>query len=76
MCVYLLCLNRTYRVALQIYLPHSIDEATDRNLVLRLCLRLVATSHEVRVYGEPSEGMCLEIAEARRLGIPEVEVEE
>ena len=53
----------------QLYLPAFIDEVTERDLALRLCMRLVALSDEVRVYGEPSEGMRLEIAEARRLGI-------
>jgi hypothetical protein len=57
-------------VAPQIYLPQFINEATERDLALKLCLELVALSDEVRVYGEPSEGMRLEIAEARRLGIP------
>jgi hypothetical protein len=36
---------------------------------------MVALSDEVRVYGEPSEGMRLEIAEAERLGIPVVRLE-
>jgi hypothetical protein len=62
-------------LAPQIYLPLFIDEATERNLALDLCLALVAMSDEVRVYGEPSEGMRREIAEARRLGIPVVDGE-
>ena len=37
---------------------------------MQLCLSLVALADEVRVYGEPSKGMRLEIAEAERLGIP------
>jgi hypothetical protein len=59
-------------IAPQIYLPQFVDETTERGLALRLCLALVALSDEVRVYGEPTEGMRLEIAEARRLGIPVV----
>jgi hypothetical protein len=59
-----------FPLAPQIYLPLFIDEATERDLALKLCLELVALSHEVRVYEEPSEGMRLEIAEAHRLGIP------
>jgi hypothetical protein len=60
-------------VAPQIYLPQFVDETTERDLALRLCLGLVALSNEVRVYGEPSAGMRLEIAEAYRLGIPVVD---
>jgi hypothetical protein len=56
-------------LAPQIYLPQVIDEATERELALKICLGLVALSDEVRVYGEPSAGMRLEIAEAHRLGI-------
>jgi hypothetical protein len=60
-------------LAPQIYLPQFIDEATARDLALKVCLELVALSDEVRVYGESSEGMRLEIAEAHRLGIPVVD---
>ena len=56
-------------LAPQIYLPQFVDEATERSLALNLCLALVAMSNEVRVYGDPTAGMRLEIAEARRLGI-------
>lgn len=59
-------------IAPHLMLPHFIDEATERPLALAHCLRLVAAADEVRVYGEPTEGMALEIAEARRLGIPVV----
>jgi hypothetical protein len=38
-------------------------------------LRLVAAADSVHVYGEVSAGMALEIAEARRLGIPIVFVD-
>jgi hypothetical protein len=54
----------------QILLPRFIDEITERDLALKLCLELVALSNEVRVYGQPSAGMRVEIAEAYRLGIP------
>jgi hypothetical protein len=57
----------------QIVLPKFIDEATVRDLALKLCLALVALSDEVRVFGEPSAGMRLEIAEAHRLGISVVD---
>ena len=68
------------RLALEGHLPlgpqllfsHFIDETTERDLALKLCLQLVALADEVQVYGEPTEGMRLEIEEARRLGIPVV----
>jgi hypothetical protein len=60
----------------QLFVPGFIDEATERDLALGLCLKLVALADEVRVYGELTDGMRLEIAEANRLGIPVVEVEE
>jgi hypothetical protein len=59
-------------LAPQIYLPQFLDEAIERDLALRCCLRLVAVADELWVYGEPTEGMELEIAEARRVGIPVV----
>ncbi len=62
-------------LAPQIYLADFIDEGCERELALKLCLQLVALADEVRVYGEPSEGMRLEIAEAHRLGIPVVRKE-
>jgi len=54
----------------QLLFPHFIDEISERDLALKLCLQLVAAADELRIYGNPSEGMRLEIAEARRLGIP------
>ena len=57
----------------QLSLPVFLDEDNERKAALRLCLGLVAMSEEVRVYGEPTAGMRLEIAEARRLGIPIVD---
>ena len=73
--------NITRRIALkdhlplapQIYLPVFLNEDTERDLALKLCLQFVALADEVRVYGEPTEGMRLEIAEAQRLGIPIVQ---
>jgi len=62
-------------LAPQLCLPSFVNEATERNLALKQCLGLVALSDEIRVYGEPSEGMLLEIAEAGRLGIPVVKGE-
>ncbi|MGH9783806.1 MAG: hypothetical protein ACRD88_06430, partial [Terriglobia bacterium] len=59
----------------QLYLPGFLDEATERDLAMRLCLGLVVLADEVRVYGEPSAGMLEEIAEARRLGIPVIREE-
>ena len=62
-------------LAPQLLLPHFINENVERDFALKLCLRLVALSDEVRVYDELSEGMRLEIAEAERLGIPVVKGE-
>jgi len=60
-------------IAPQIYLSAFIEESTERQLALGLCFQLVALADEVRVYGEPTEGMLCEITEAHRLGIPVVE---
>lgn len=57
-------------LAPQIYLPEFLDETTEREVALSCCLTLLALSDEFWVYGGPTEGMRLEIAEARRLGIP------
>jgi len=52
--------------------PQFLDETTERDLALQLCLRLVALADEVRVYGDVTAGMRLEIDEAHGLGIPVV----
>ena len=57
-------------IAPHLLLPGYIEEATERDLALRHCLRLLAACDEVRVYGEPTAGMRFEIEEARRLGMP------
>jgi hypothetical protein len=59
-------------LAPQLLLPAYIDEETERELALEHCVRLVGVADQVRVYGEPTEGMLREIAEAERLGIPVV----
>ena len=56
-------------LAPQLFLPEFLSEATERDLAMSLCLDLVSLATEVRVYGEPTEGMQLEIAEAERLKI-------
>ena len=61
-------------LAPQLLLPQFLDEATEREIALQACLRLVLLADEVHVYGEPTEGMRREIAEARRWGIPVVRV--
>jgi hypothetical protein len=60
-------------LAPQLFLPQFLDEAIERDRALSICLRLVAVVDELRVYGKPSAGMRIEIAEARRLGILVVE---
>ena len=51
-------------------LPPILDEVTERDLALQLCLWLVQRMDEVWVYGRPTEGMRLEISAAGRFGIP------
>ena len=53
-------------LAPQIYLPSCVEERAERDLALKLSLALVALADELRVYGGLSEGMRLEVAEARR----------
>jgi hypothetical protein len=63
-------------LAPHLMLPSYLNDATERDLALRHCLRLVAACDEMRVFGEPTQGMRLEIAEARRLGVPVVVVDD
>jgi dienelactone hydrolase len=60
-------------LAPQILFPQFMHENTEREHALACCLRLVALCNELRVYGQVSEGMRREIAEACRLGIPVVD---
>ena len=58
-------------IAPHLYLPQLIDEATDRETAISLCLDLLATCDEICVFGNlVTEGMDRELREARRLGIP------
>jgi DNA polymerase-3 subunit epsilon len=58
-------------IAPHLYLPQLIDEATGRARALSLCLDLLATCDEVRIFGDTiTEGMAQELDEAQRLGIP------
>jgi len=58
-------------IAPQLYLPQFIDEATEREVALSLCLELVATCDEVRIFGAAiTPGMQREIRFARERGIP------
>lgn len=59
-------------LAPQLFLPQFVDEESERDLALSLCLRLVSRADELWAFGDPTEGMRLEIAEAERLGIPMV----
>ena len=57
-------------IAPHLYLPQLIDETTRREQALALCLELLATCDEVRVFGDlVTEGMERELREAKRLGI-------
>ena len=68
--------HRCVPLAPHLLLPAYFDETTERDLALRHCLRLVAACDELAVYGEPTAGMQLEIAEARWLGISVTQVME
>ena len=58
-------------IAPQIYLPAFIDELTERELAIALCLELVAVCDELWVYsGMITAGMRREIDRAKALGIP------
>lgn len=58
-------------VASHLYLPAFLDEATERELALSLCLELVERCDELRIFGPlVSEGMKREIAHARAAGVP------
>jgi hypothetical protein len=63
-------------LAPHLLLPWYVDESTERGLALRHCLRMVAAVDEVRVYGEVTQGMQLEIDEARKRAIPIVFVDD
>ncbi len=58
-------------IAPHLYLPAFIDEATERELALSLCLELVDLSDELRVFGtDLTIGMGREIQHAKQRGIP------
>lgn len=58
-------------IAPQLYLPAFVDEATERELALSLCLELLATCDEVRLFGAViTPGMQRELRFAREHGIP------
>jgi len=58
-------------VAPQLYLPEFIDEELERETALDLCLELVGTCDELRVFGPRiSAGMQREMARARALRLP------
>ena len=58
-------------IAPHLYLPQLVDEASRREQALALCLELLGTCDEVRVFGDlVTEGMERELREAKRLGLP------
>ncbi len=60
-------------LAPHLYLPQLVDEATQRERALALCLELLDTCDEVRVFGgRISDGMERELQHASRCGIPVV----
>ena len=64
-----LALEQHLPIPPQLFLPVILDEATERELVVKICQELVALSEEVWVYGNPTAGMQREISLAQRLGI-------
>lgn len=58
-------------VAPHLYLPQLLDEGAEREQALRLCLELVDTCDEVRVFGgRVTAGMKRELEYAKSRGIP------
>jgi hypothetical protein len=58
-------------IAPHVYLPAFVDENSERELALSLCLELVALCDELRAYGGVvTDGMRREIDRAEALGIP------
>ena len=58
-------------VAPQLYLPSFVDETTERERAMRLCLTMLDDCDEVRVYGTViSEGMRLELEHASERDVP------
>jgi hypothetical protein len=57
-------------IAPHLYLPQLLDEATERELAMSVCLELVSSAHVVQVYGVITDGMRREIARALELRIP------
>ena len=54
-----------------IYLPQFMDETTQREEALSMCVRLLDLCDEVQIYGdEVTAGMSREIDHAKQLGIP------
>ena len=63
-------------LAPHLLLPRFIDEWSQRKLAVSYCLRLVSIADELWVFGDVSDGMRQEIAEAHRLRIPVARGEE
>jgi len=58
-------------IAPHLYLPQLVDEATQRERALNLCVELLGTCDEVRVFGgRITPGMERELQYATRVGIP------
>lgn len=54
----------------QIYLPQFVDESTEREVALSMCMQLVDICDELRVYGDQvTTGMFREIDHAARVGV-------
>lgn len=63
--------NGLLPIAPQLYLPQLIDEKTHRQRAIEMCLSLLDTCDELRVFGNHvSKGMRIELEHADERGIP------
>jgi hypothetical protein len=62
--------NGALPIAPQLYLPHFLEEETQRELALKFCLELLADCDLVLAFGVLTPGMKRELDFARARGIP------
>jgi hypothetical protein len=55
-------------MAPHLYFPAFMSEKESRETILDMCRKMVLLVDEIRVYGEPTEGMAAEIREAKIYG--------
>ena len=68
--------DRTLPIAPHLYLPQLVDDETQRNKAMEMCLELLGVCDEVHVFGDNiTEGMKIELEYAEKNNIPIVFVE-